>query len=455
MADELVKLTATDAAAEIARGAISAEHYTRACLDRIEALDGEIKAFVHLDREHALSQARRLDERRLEGHSLGSLHGIPVAVKDIIDTADYPTECGSPLVAGRRPRQDATVVTKLRAAGAVIIGKTVTTEFAYFHHGPTRNPHDHGRTPGGSSSGSAAAVAAQMVPLALGSQTNGSVIRPGAFCGVFAVKPTHGLVSRAGVLPLSRKLDHIGAFARSLADLALILEVIAGHDPADPDTAPFAAPDFRALQREPPPLPPRFAFVRTPMWDKADGETKATFEELAAALGSGIEPVDLPQSWTEAWEIHRTIMATDMAHNLAPLVARGEPSEALRKLLAYGRGVTAVDYLGALAKVPRYAASLADIFDAYDAILTPAAPGFAPKGLGSTGDPVFCTLWTLTGLPALSLPLFAAEGDLPLGAQLVGPLGRDGRLLRTATALIETLRETKKGSRRSRAKSRT
>jgi Asp-tRNA(Asn)/Glu-tRNA(Gln) amidotransferase A subunit family amidase len=452
MADELVNLTATEAAAEIARGAISAEDYTRACLDRIEALDREIRAFVHLDRDHALAQARRLDERRLEGHALGPLHGIPVAIKDIIDTADYPTECGSPLVAGRRPRQDATVVTKLRAAGAVIIGKTVTTEFAYFHPGPTRNPHDHGRTPGGSSSGSAAAVAAQMVPLALGSQTNGSVIRPGAFCGVFAVKPSYGLVSRAGVLPLSRELDHIGAFARSLGDLALILEVIAGHDPADPDTEPFAAPDFRALQREPPPLPPRFAFVRTPVWDKADAQTKAAFEELAAALGAAIEPVDLPPTWTEAWEIHRTIMATDMAHNLAPFVARGEPSEALRKLLAHGRSVTAVDYLDALAKVPRYTASLAEIFDAYDAILTPATRGVAPKGLGSTGDPAFCTLWTLTGLPALSLPLFAGEDGLPLGAQLVGPLGRDGRLLRTATALIETLAETQKPPRRARAR---
>src|SRR6266852_7469354 len=297
MIDELVKLTATEAAAEIARGAVSAEDYTRACLDRIEAVDGEIKAFVHLDREHALAQARALDERRAERRSTGPLHGIPVAIKDIIDTADYPTEFGSPIGAGRRPRHDATVVARLRAAGAVIIGKTVTTEFAYYHPGPTRNPHDHSRTPGGSSSGSAAAVAAQMVPLAIGSQTNGSVIRPAAFCGVFAVKPSHGLVSRAGVLALSRTLDHVGAFARSLADLALILDVIAGHDPADPDTRPFASADFRAIQGEEPPLPPRFAFVRTPVWEKADADTKAAFEELVAALGSAVETVDLPPSY--------------------------------------------------------------------------------------------------------------------------------------------------------------
>ena len=278
------------------------------------------------------------------------------------------------------------------------------------------------------------------------------MIRPAAFCGVFAVKPSHGLISRAGVLPLSRHLDHLGAFARSLPDLALVLDVIAGYDPADADTRPFAVPDFRAMQREKPPVPPRFAFVRTPVWDKADGDTKAAFEEFIAAVGSAVEAVDLPQSWSEAWEIHRTIMATEMAHNLAPFVARGEPSEMLRKLLSHGRSVAAVDYLGALAKVPRYAASLAEIFDTYDAIITPAAPGVAPKGLGSTGDPVFCTLWTLTGLPALSMPLFAGEGGLPLAAQLIGPFGRDGRLLRTATALIEALAATQKSPRRSRAR---
>jgi Asp-tRNA(Asn)/Glu-tRNA(Gln) amidotransferase A subunit family amidase len=389
-----------------------------------------------------LAQARALDERRAERRTLGPLHGVPVAIKDIIDTADYPTELGSPIGVGRRPRHDASVVAKLRAAGAVIIGKTVTTEFAYFHPGPTHNPHDGTRTPGGSSSGSAAAVAANMVPLALGTQTNGSVIRPGSFCGVFAVKPGHGLISRAGVLQLSRKLDHIGAYARSLPDLALILEVIAGHDPADPDTQPFATPDFRALQSEEPPIPPRFAFVRTPVWDKADDDTKVAFEELVAALGSQVEPVDLPEDWAAAWEVHRTIMATDMAHNLAPLIARGEPSEALRKLLEHGRSVSAVHYLGALEQASRYAAGLADIFDAYDAILTPAAPGVAPKGLDSTGDPAFCTLWTLTGLPALSLPLFAGEDGLPIGAQLIGPPGRDGRLLRTATALVEMLAKT-------------
>jgi Asp-tRNA(Asn)/Glu-tRNA(Gln) amidotransferase A subunit family amidase len=446
--DALATLTATEAAAEIARGAVSAVDYSCACLARIEATDGEIKAFVHLDREHVLAQARALDERRTHGYPLGPLHGVPVAIKDIIDTADYPTELGSPLAAGRRPERDATVVAKLRAAGAVIIGKTVTTEFAYFYPGPTRNPHDHARTPGGSSSGSAAAVAANMVPLALGSQTNGSVIRPGAFCGVFAIKPTHGLISRAGVLQLSRQLDHVGAFARSLADLALILDVIAGHDPADADTRPFASADFRAVQAESPPATPNFVFMRTPVWDKAEPETKAAFEELTAALGPAMTPLELPAAFADAWHTHRTIMATEMAHNLAPFIARGAPSDVMSKFLAEGRRVSAVDYLAALAKAPRYAAALADIFDNYDAIITPAAPGIAPKGLDATGDPVFCTLWTLTGLPALTLPLLAGESGLPIGVQLVGAPNRDARLLRTARALIEMLSPRNKGPRR-------
>src|SRR4029077_19405808 len=348
MADDgLVTLTASEAAAEIAAGAVSAEAYAHACLTRIEALDGEVKAFAHLDREHVLAQARKLDERRLEGHPLGPLHGIPVAIKDIIDTADYPTELGSPLAVGRRTRHDATVVAKLRAAGAVIIGKTVTTEFAYFHPGPTRNPHDHARTPGGSSSGSAAAVAAHMVPLAIGSQTNGSVIRPAAFCGVFAIKPTHGLISRAGALTLSRKLDHVGAFGRSVEDLALILDVLAGQDAADPDSRPYASPGFRASAAEAPPIPPSFALVRTPMWEKADADAREAIEGLAKEVRA--REIDLPDLYRDAWSAQRAIMAVEMAHNLGHCIDKGgETSRTFRELIEEGRRITATQYLAAL-----------------------------------------------------------------------------------------------------------
>jgi len=322
----------------------------------------------------------------------------------------------------------------------VIIGKTVTTEFAYFHPGPTRNPHDLERTPGGSSSGSAAAVAAGMVPLAIGSQTNGSMIRPAAYCGVYGCKPTHGTISRHGALILSHALDHVGVFGRSLADTALILNVLAGYDPADSDTKPFAAPDFLETMIAEPPVPPRFAFIRTPVWDQADLETQAAFEDFAAALGESVQTINLPDSFAAAWDDQAVIMAADMALNLGPIVERGPDvaSQKLRDLLKFGNEATARRYLTARGNARRYAAGIAEIFKEFDAIITPATTGVAPKG-EATGSPTFCTLWTLTGLPALTLPLLRGEGGMPLGVQLVGEYGDDARLLRTANWLVNFL----------------
>ena len=437
----MTALTANEAAAEIARGAMSAEEYTSACLDRIAALEADVQAFVHIDGEHALDQARALDRHKINGGRIGPLHGVPVGIKDIFDTIDYPTECGSPILAGRRPEADATAVRKLREAGAVIIGKTVTTEFAYYHPGKTCNPRDLTRTPGGSSSGSAAAVAAGMVPLAIGSQTNGSMIRPAAFCGVFGVKPSHGLISRAGALTLSHKLDHVGAFARSLEDLALILDVLAGHDPADPDSRAYASPGFRTAVAEEPPLPPSFALVRTPMWDKADPQARGALEDLAKEVGA--HEVDLPDDFRNAWDGQHAIMAADMAHNLGHFVDKGgEVSEPFRALIAEGREVTAVQYLAAMRDARRYGERLSYIFEQLaDAILTLSAKGVAPEGHGTTGDPVFCSLWTLIGYPSFNLPLLTDSAGLPIGVQLVGAPGRDERLLRTARAMIATLAE--------------
>jgi Asp-tRNA(Asn)/Glu-tRNA(Gln) amidotransferase A subunit family amidase len=441
-------LTAAEAARLIRDGAISSAQLVEACLTRIRNTDEEVQAWAFLDQDHALAQARAADEWRLSGRPTGPLHGVPVGIKDIFDTADMPTENGSVLHAGRTPSRDATAVARLRAAGAVIMGKTVTTEFAYFAPGKTRNPHNPEHTPGGSSSGSAAAVAAEMVPLALGSQTNGSTIRPAAFCGVLGFKPTHGLISRHGVLTLSRTLDHVGLFARTIDDIALLSEQLVGYDERDPDTRPRARVPFVDVAADEPPLPPMFALVKTPYWDRVDEDTKEGFAELVESLGGQVEEIELFPSATDAWEWHQTIMEAEMAANLQREWEKGRDrlSEALRLQLERGREVRAVDYQRALSRIGPMYESFVELFEQrYDAIITPAAPGTAPKGLASTGDPAFCTLWTLCGMPALNLPLLQSAQRLPIGVQLVGPRDGDARLLRTARWLARRVATGWKG----------
>jgi Asp-tRNA(Asn)/Glu-tRNA(Gln) amidotransferase A subunit family amidase len=441
-AEDLSLLSASESARRMRDGLLTAEDLAAACLERIRALEPKVQAWTFLDEEHALQQARAADERRRSGEPVGALNGIPVGLKDIIDTADMPTENGTVLHQGRTPRQDASVVKMLRAAGAVIFGKTVTTECAYFSPGKTRNPHDLERTPGGSSSGSAAAVAAAMVPLALGSQTNGSTIRPAAFCGVYGFKPTHGLIPRGGILQLSRTLDHVGLFARSIEDIAMLAEELAGCDELDPDTRPRARQPFHAICLEQPPIEPTLAFIKTPQWDRLDAEAKEALGELVEALGERVEEVDLFPSAAEAWDWQKTIMDAEMAANLEREWSQGRDklSPQLRALIERGREVRAVDYQRALRGIAPVTASLDELFtERYDAILTPASLGVAPKGLAATGDPALCTLWTLLGMPALSLPLMQGAGGLPLGVQLVGRRNFDARLLRTARWLAGRL----------------
>src|SRR5947208_10951827 len=379
-------LSAAEAAQAVARGLISSVELVQACLAHIKDVEPAVQAWTFLDPDHALQQARAADQLRLSGASVGPLHGVPVGLKDIIDTADMPTENGSVLHAGRTPSRDAAVASMLRAAGAIIMGKTVTTEFATRTPGKTRNPHDPGHTPGGSSSGSAAAVAAGMVPLALGSQTGGSVIRPASYCGVYALKPTHGLIPRHGMLRLSRTLDHVGLFARTLEDLALLLEQLVGHDERDPDSRPRARIPYRDVAAQEPPLPPMFAFVKTERWDGVDADAREAFAELAAHLGERAEELELGGAAGEALEWHRIIMEAETAANLGREweTGRARLSPALRARLERGREVPAVDYLRALARIPALAEGFAELFaQRYDAILTPAAPGTAPAGLDS------------------------------------------------------------------------
>ena len=426
-------LSALDAASSVADGALTAEQMTAACLDRADETEPEIQAWAHLDREQALIAARALDAHKQRGLPLGSLHGVPVGIKDIIDTAGMPTENGTPVDAGRRPRKDAAMVRRLRRAGAVIVGKSVTTELAYFHPGKTRNPHNPDHTPGGSSSGSAAAVAAGVVPLAIGTQTNGSVIRPAAFCGVVGFKPSFGAIPRTGIMPAAPSLDQVGIFARTVEDAAMAAEAVIGADGEDAAAAGQAAGGLFAIATAAPPVRPAIAFVKTPAWDRAEPATRAAFEELRAAIGE-VDEVPLPEVFDGVLEVHRVVMAAEMARSLGVYVDKAPEriSDAFKALVADGRAVSAYDYLAARDWQPILSSGLDAIFDRYDAILTPSAPGEAPKGLESTGDPSFCTLWTFCGTPSINLPLMTGENGLPLGAQLVGRRGDDARLLRTA-----------------------
>ena len=436
----LETLSAADAAHALREGWISSEQLVQACLERIRQVEPVVQAWHYLDEAHALAQARARDADRREGRPVGALHGVPVGLKDIIDTLDMPTEDGCVLHAGRTPDRDASAVAMLRAAGAVILGKTVTTELATYAPGKTRNPHDPARTPGGSSSGSAAAVAAAMVPVALGTQTNGSVIRPASYCGVYGFKPTHGLIPRHGILRISRTLDCVGIFARSLDDVALLAEELCGHDERDPDTRPRARIPFGRVLAEEPPLAPRLAFVKTPMWGQADADTHEAFAEVAEVLGAQCEELDLGESVHAAWDWMHCIMEAEMAANLDRewTLGRDRLSEPLREQLARGREISALAYQQAVARIAQLNDGFDEVFQRFDAIITPAAQGGAPT-LDSTGDPVFCTLWSLCGMPALNLPLLHSAENLPLGLQLVGHRGDDARLLRTARWLTGRL----------------
>jgi Asp-tRNA(Asn)/Glu-tRNA(Gln) amidotransferase A subunit family amidase len=412
-------LTAAVAARRIAAGELSSERLVRHCLDRIAERDGDVGAWEHVDPAAAVAQARVRDSTPPRG----PLHGVPVGVKDIIDTADMPTGYGSPIWRGHRPARDAACVALAREAGAVVLGKTVTTELAYFSPGRTANPHDLGRTPGGSSSGSAAAVADHMVPVAFGTQTAGSIIRPAAFCGVVGYKPSFGTISRSGVLPFAESLDTVGSLAGSVADAALLVSVAA------------ARPDL--LVRDGPGRAPRVAVYRSAAWDQVSAGSKAALDGAARRLaeaGGDVSDAALPEWFAELPEAQVTVMAFEAARSFAP--ERREHgdrlSPQLRALLDEGDGRSPAEYLDALGLAQAGRQELATLFERHDLILTPSAPGEAPAGLDSTGDPIFCRAWTLLGPPVLSVPGLRGADGMPVGVQLVGRPGDDARLLASA-----------------------
>jgi Asp-tRNA(Asn)/Glu-tRNA(Gln) amidotransferase A subunit family amidase len=418
MADPL-SLSARDMARVIADGRLSSEEFVAAYLDRIAEREPEVGAWEFIHPEMALAAARACDAR----DPSGPLHGVPIAVKDLIDTADMPTGYGSPIYRHHRPAADAPCVALARAAGAVLLGKTVTTEFACFTPGKTANPHNPAHTPGGSSSGSAAAIAAGMAPLAFGTQTAGSIIRPASYCGVVGYKPSFGMIPRAGVKALCDGLDTVGTMARNVADAAFFAGIIGGRPALREITMPDA--------------PPSFGLYRTPMWDEAEPAVAAALEHTRAALaraGAWVADVAVPDGHRKLTAAHETIMGFELARNLAyeRIERITELSPPLARMLDEGMLIGLADYEASMALTAAARASLDAFFGSSDALLVPAAPGEAPAGLGYTGSPVFNRMWTLLGTPCVTLPAIWGSSGLPTGIQLIGRVGDDARLMRAA-----------------------
>ena len=424
--NDLCRLSASEAADLINQGKVTSEELVRACLERIEEREPEVEAWVHLDAEYTLAQARERDAEP----SRGPVHGLPFAVKDIMDTADMPTGYGSPIWEGFRPRADAACVALTRAAGGVLLGKTVTTEFASRHPGKTRNPHDPAHTPGGSSSGSAAAVADFMAFMAFGTQTLGSVIRPASFCGCVAYKPTYGEISGEGVKENTGSFDTVGLFGRAVEDLPLFRAAVTGEP-----VRPLESVSVKGL---------RVGLCRTPMWDRAQDYTKAMVEGAAADLakaGAAVSDVDLGGPFADFEAMGRRLSDYEISRALT-----WERSHHFDLLSEYQQGkmkdwpvVSYEEYREAERVMAACRAHLSEASKAFDVLLTPSAPGEAPAGLENTGDTSFNILATWTYMPCVTLPLFKGPSGLPVGLQLVGHRCHDHRLFETSRAVLSAL----------------
>ena len=437
-----IKTSAVEMVQAIKKGEVSSEELVKSYIEQIKKKEKDVEAFQFFDEELALAQGKKLDALHQSGQH-GDLHGIPVGVKDIFDTIDMPTEDGTETRKNNPSLNDCTVVSKLKQAGAIIMGKTVTTELAYYSPGKTKNPHDLSRTPGGSSSGSAAAVASHMVPLAVGSQTNGSVIRPASYCGVVGYKPTKGLVSRHLVMQISRTLDHVGIFANSIEDAALISEQLIGYDKQDPDTSLNPKPKLLNASQETPPMEPLFAYIKLPFMNKLDEVAAEGFKEVKDELKGQVDEIELPVGFGKIPEWHKIIMESDMATSFSEEYkkSKNKLSDKIIEAIERGMKYTSIEYNNALSQIDVANTYFKQFFHDYDAIITPSSTGEAPKNLKSTGDPIFCTLWTYCGMPSISLPLLQGKNGLPIGVQLVSSLFDDERLFRNANWLANKIKK--------------
>ena len=431
---DIFSLSASELAAQLREGEISSVEVCSQYIERIGKFEKDVKAWSHFNKKLLLEKAAEADEHRISGKPLGVLHGFPVAVKDIIGTLDMPTECGTTIRKKMNTSQDSEVVNLLKVAGAIIMGKTETTELAYFHPGKTTNPHDYKRTPGGSSSGSAAAVAAYMAPLSIGSQTNGSTIRPASYCGVVGYKPSYGLISRYGILKQSDKLDQVGLFGKSVEDVALLARVLIKKDLFDPSTIHYSAEDMMDVCRKGPLFDPKFIFYKTKNWKNIDKESQKSFEIFIKTFKKNIEVFDTPSYFDDIPKYHKIIHETDMANNFQLYYKKYKKKLSKEMVSAIERGLknSATEYAEAIDFMKRSYDSYKEVFEDYHGVLTPASSGVAPKGLGNTGSPEFSTVWTYLGLPSISLPLLTGKNDLPLGIQFIGDKHDDLRFLGVA-----------------------
>jgi len=415
----------------------------QAYIDRIGKFEKDVKAWVHFDKKLLLERAEEADNYRKSGKPTGPLHGIPVALKDIIGTYDMPTECGTVLRKGKTQSQNAEIVDLLKSAGAIIMGKTATSELAYLGPPKTRNPHDYNRTPGGSSSGSAAVIAAHMAPLSIGSQTGGSVIRPASYCGVVGYKPSYGLISRNGVLRTSYALDHIGVFGKTVEDVALLAKVLIKKDSYDEATVYYSAEDMLEVCRKEPLFEPKFIFYKTDSWKKVDKKSRESFEFFIKSFKKNIEVFDTPSYFKNINKYHQIIHETDLSNNFQDYYkkSKNKLSKEMQSAISRGMKYSAKEYTEAIDFMKRSYESYNEVFEDYHGVLSPCSTGVADKGLKSTGSADFNRFWSFMGVPAIALPLLQGENNLPLGVQLIGDKYDDQRFLGIARWLEEKSKE--------------
>ena len=439
---DIFSLKVEELAAKIKDAQISSVEICERYIERINKFEKDIKAWAHFDKKVLLEKASEADDHRKSGKPLGPLHGIPVAVKDIIGTVDMPTECGTVIRKGKSYSQNAEIVDLLLNAGAIVMGKTATSELAYLGPPKTTNPHDYSRTPGGSSSGSAASVASFMAPLSIGSQTGGSIIRPASYCGVVGYKPSYGLISRNGVLKTSNTLDHIGMFGRTVEDVALLAKILIKKDKHDPATIHYSAEKILEETKKGPLFEPKFIFYKTDFWKIIDKKSRESFEYFIKSF-KNIEVFDTPSYFKDIHKYHQIIHETDLANNFSVYYKKykSKLSKFMQSAIAKGNKYSAKEYAEAIDFKKQSYDSYQEVFEDYHGVITPSSPGVAPKGLTNTGTAEFNKVWSYLGTPCISLPLLEGENKLPLGVQLVGDRYDDHRFLGVAKWLEKECQE--------------